>query len=153
MRVDLEVNGEAVRVEARPEMPLLWVLRDFVGLTGTKYSCGIGICGACVVHVDGTPARSCVTRIADVAGRSVTTIEGVGEDDLHRVQAAWIEDQVPQCGYCQAGQIMSVTALLDAIPEPSSEDIVTALSGNLCRCGTYPRIRRAVRRLTEPGEP
>jgi len=145
--VKLVVNGKPVTVTAEPDTPLLWVLRDKLGLTGTKFGCGIAQCGACTVHVDGQARRSCAMPIADLAGKRITTIEGlVTPAQLHAVQEAWIAENVPQCGYCQAGQIMSTVALLAANPSPTDEDIDSALSANLCRCGTYPRIRRAVQR-------
>jgi aerobic-type carbon monoxide dehydrogenase small subunit (CoxS/CutS family) len=140
------VNGQEHRVEADPAMPLLWVLRDLLGLTGTKYGCGISQCGACTVLVDGKPLRSCTTPVSVVSGKSITTIEGLSKDRSHPVQQAWIEEQVPQCGYCQSGQILSAVALLQRQPQPSDADIDEAMSGVLCRCGTYPRIRRAIRR-------
>ena len=140
----LVVNGAALEVEADPNMPLLWVLRDKLKLTGTKYGCGIAQCGACTVHVDGNPIRSCVLPISAVSG-AVTTIEGLADGgNLHPLQEAWIEHDVPQCGYCQAGQIMSAASLLATTPEPTDADIDTALAGNYCRCGTYIRIRKAV---------
>ncbi len=140
----LTVNGQSHEVDVNPNMPLLWVLRDKLKLTGTKYGCGIAQCGACTVHVDGAPVRACVLPVSAVAG-AVTTIEGLAADgELHALQAAWIEHDVPQCGYCQAGQIMSAAALLAAKAEPSDADIDTALAGNYCRCGTYVRIRKAV---------
>ena len=142
--MQLIVNGQTHEVDVEPEMPLLWVLRDELGLTGTKYGCGIAQCGACTVHIDGFATRSCQVRIGDVAGE-VTTIEGLGQPDaLHAVQQAWVEHQVAQCGYCQSGQIMQAADLLAANPEPSDDDIDRVMSGNLCRCGTYPRIRAAV---------
>jgi aerobic-type carbon monoxide dehydrogenase small subunit (CoxS/CutS family) len=144
--VKLFVNGKPVTVSAEPETPLLWVLRDKLGLTGTKFGCGIAQCGACTVHVEGQAKRSCVMPIAEIAGKHVTTIEGVVGS---AVQEAWIAENVPQCGYCQAGQIMSAVALLAANPEPTDEDIDSALSANLCRCGTYPRIRKAVHRAAK----
>ena len=152
--VKLNVNGKTVEVDAEPSTPLLWVLREHVGLTGTKYGCGVAACGACTVHVDGQAVRSCQTTLGDVAGTSVTTIEGLGNPAaLHAVQAAWLDGQVAQCGYCQSGQIMQAAALLSTIPNPSDAEIDEAMSGNLCRCGTYPRIRAAVhdaaRRLQE----
>jgi aerobic-type carbon monoxide dehydrogenase small subunit (CoxS/CutS family) len=125
-------------------MPLLWALRDTLGLTGTKYGCGIGACGACTVHVDGQATRACLTPLASVDGKSVTTIEGLGADSLHAVQRAWMDENVPQCGYCQAGQIMNAAALLARVPRPTDEDIDNAMAGNLCRCGTYARIRKAI---------
>lgn len=141
----LTVNGTKVEVDVADDTPLLWVLRDTLGMTGTKFGCGIMQCGACTVHLDGRPVRSCVTRVEQAVDREVTTIEGLAEGDrLHPVQEAWLELQVPQCGYCQSGQIMSAVALLRAVPEPTREQIDRAMSGNLCRCGTYPRIRRAI---------
>ena len=140
----LRVNGTEHEVDVDPAMPLLWVLRDELGITGPKYGCGVAQCGACTVHIDGFAMRSCQVAIGDLEGE-VTTIEGLGSPEaLHAVQAAWIEGQVAQCGYCQSGQIMQAAALLAEIPEPSDEDIDDAMSGNLCRCGTYPRIRAAV---------
>jgi len=148
--VKLVVNGKPVEVDVEPDTPLLWVLRDRLGLTGTKFGCGIAQCGACTVHVDDRARRSCVLPVGDVAGHAVTTIEALGgapgAHGLHAVQQAWLAENVPQCGYCQAGQIMSTVALLRANPDPSDGDIDSALSANLCRCGTYPRIRRAVHR-------
>jgi aerobic-type carbon monoxide dehydrogenase small subunit (CoxS/CutS family) len=140
------VNGEEHEIDADGDMPLLWLLRDGLGLTGTKYGCGIGACGACTVHVDGTATRSCLTPISSVAGKSVTTIEGIGAGTMHVVQQAWIDENVPQCGYCQAGQIMSAAALLVRNSAPGDEDIDAAMAGNLCRCGTYSRIRKAIHR-------
>jgi len=142
--VTLTINGVRQDIDADDEMPLLWALRDALGLTGTKYGCGIGACGACTVHVDGEPTRSCITPLGGVAGKSVTTIEGLGADGLHAVQQAWKDENVPQCGYCQAGQIMSAAALLARNPRPSDAQIDSAMAGNLCRCGTYPRIRKAI---------
>lgn len=142
--VTVTINGVSHEIDADPEMPLLWALRDTLGMTGTKYGCGIGACGACTVHVDGQATRSCLTPLASVGGKSVTTIEGLGADGLHAVQQAWIEENVPQCGYCQAGQIMSAVSLLTKNSRPSDEDIDNAMAGNICRCGTYPRIRRAI---------
>ncbi len=144
--IKLQVNGQEHRVEADPAMPLLWVLRDLLGLTGTKYGCGISQCGACTVLVDGKPLRSCTTPVSAVSGKLITTIEGLSADRSHPVQQAWIEEQVPQCGYCQSGQILAAVALLERKPQPSDADIDAAMSGVLCRCGTYPRIRRAIRR-------
>ena len=147
MAVSFEWNGKTVEVEAAPDTPLLWVLRDHLDMTGTKFGCGIALCGACTVHVDGHPKRSCVTPVGDVADKPITTIEGLAtEAALHPVQQAWVEENVPQCGYCQSGQIMSAVALLRAKPQPSDTEIDDAMSANLCRCGTYPRIRRAVHR-------
>ncbi|MBY0330480.1 MAG: (2Fe-2S)-binding protein [Acetobacteraceae bacterium] len=143
--IDITVNGEARRLDLDPEMPLLWALRDHLELTGTKYGCGIAQCGACTVHVDGAPVRSCQTRIGDLQGRRVTTIEGLHREGRHPVQLAWIEAQVPQCGYCQSGQIMSAAALLARTPRPTDAEIDAAMAGNLCRCGTYQRIRAAIR--------
>lgn len=146
----LVVNGKPVTVTAEPDTPLLWVLRDKLGLTGTKFGCGIAQCGACTVHVDGQARRSCVMPILEMAGKSIVTIEGISTPEaLHAVQEAWIAENVPQCGYCQAGQIMSTVALLAANPTPTDDDIDSALSANLCRCGTYPRIRRAVHRAAK----
>jgi isoquinoline 1-oxidoreductase subunit alpha len=142
----LTVNRKRVQVDADPEMPLLWVLRDLLNLTGTKYGCGQGHCGACTVHVDGRPVRSCLTPIAQVEGKAVTTIEGLSADRSHPVQRAWIAEEVPQCGYCQSGQIMSACALLAEHRQPSDAQIDQAMAGNLCRCGTYQRIRQAVHR-------
>jgi len=143
--VKLTVNGEAVEVEVPADTPLLWVLRDHLDLTGTKYGCGIARCGACTVHLDGVPIRSCVTPASEVEGREVLTIEGLGAQALHAIQQAWIELAVPQCGYCQSGQIMSAVSLLRSVPDPTDEDIDAVLSANLCRCSTYPRIRAAVK--------
>jgi len=143
----LVINGKSTEVDVPAETPLLWVLREEVGLTGTKFGCGQALCGACTVHVDGVPRRSCVTPAGDVAGRSITTIEGLATAQaLHPVQAAWIEENVPQCGYCQSGQIMTAVALLHAKPAPTDAEIDDAMSANLCRCGTYPRIRLAIHR-------
>jgi aerobic-type carbon monoxide dehydrogenase small subunit (CoxS/CutS family) len=144
--VKLVVNGKPVTVDVDDDHPLLWVLRDKLGLTGTKFGCGVAQCGACTVHVDDQARRSCVLPVVEVAGRQVTTIEALGARGLHAVQEAWLAENVAQCGYCQAGQIMSTVALLRANPTPSDDDIDSALSANLCRCGTYPRIRRAVHR-------
>ncbi len=142
----LTVNGTARTVDVDPQTPLLWVLRDTLGLTGTKYGCGIAECGACTVLLDGEAIRSCVTPVADAVGHEVTTIEGLGGNGLHPVQRAWIEEEVPQCGYCQSGQIMAAAALLARNPHPDDAEIDDAMSGNLCRCGTYSRIRRAIHR-------
>jgi isoquinoline 1-oxidoreductase alpha subunit len=138
------INGTEREIEVEPTTPLLWVIRDHLDLTGTKFGCGMAQCGACTVHLDGFPIRSCVTPVIVTQGREITTIEGLAKDDLHPVQQAWMDHAVPQCGYCQFGQIMSTVALLRTKPEPSDADIDSALSGNLCRCGTYPRIRNAV---------
>ncbi len=145
----LKVNGKEHDLAASEEMPLLWVLRDLLGLTGTKYGCGMAQCGACTVHLDGQAVRSCVLPVGAVAGRAVTTIEGLSTGNLHPVQRAWIEMDVVQCGYCQSGQIMAAAALLKVKRKPSDAEIDAALSGNLCRCGTYQRIRAAVRRASE----
>lgn len=148
--VSLTVNGETREADVASDTPLLWVLRDSLGLTGTKYGCGIAQCGSCTVHLDGQPVRACTTPVSQAAGRTVTTVEGLADDDdLHPLQAAWIAENVPQCGFCQSGQLMSAAALLARNPRPSDADIDAALSGNLCRCGTYQRIRRAVRRAAE----
>ncbi|KAF1725523.1 (2Fe-2S)-binding protein [Pseudoxanthomonas japonensis] len=148
----LNVNGSEREVDATDDMPLLWVLRDLMGLTGTKFGCGIAQCGACTVHVDGSPLRACVTPASAVAGKKITTIEGLSADGSHPVQKAWAELDVVQCGYCQSGQIMSAAALLAVVPAPTDSDIDHALSGNLCRCGTYQRIRAAVHRAAELGK-
>lgn len=145
----LEVNGRELETDATPETPLLWVLRDHLGLTGTKFGCGMALCGACTVHLEGVPIRSCVTPLSAAEGRRITTIEGVSSDRSHPVQRAWMELDVPQCGYCQSGQIMSAVALLAAKPAPTDADIDAAMSGNICRCGTYPRIRKAIHRAAE----
>jgi aerobic-type carbon monoxide dehydrogenase small subunit (CoxS/CutS family) len=145
----LNVNGKSVEVDVDPETPLLWVLRDTLGLTGTKFGCGMALCGACTVHLGGQPVRACQTPISAVGEQAVTTIEGLSKDRSHPVQQAWIELDVPQCGYCQSGQIMSASALLETKPKPSDADIDAAMSGNLCRCGTYQRIRAAIRRASE----
>ena len=147
--ISIEVNGRGHEVEVDRETPLLWVLRDHLGLTGTKFGCGIALCGACTVHINGEPMRSCVTRVGDAAGKSITTIEGLSRDVSHPVQQAWLELRVPQCGYCQSGQIMSAAALLARNSNPSDEDIDAAMNGNLCRCGTYGRIRAAIKRAAE----
>ena len=144
--VTLEINGRQQIVDADPEMPLLWVLRDLLNLTGTKYGCGIGLCGACTVHMDGAAIRACQTPLATAADRRIVTIEGLGSNGLHPVQEAWIAEQVPQCGYCQPGQIMSAAALLARKPHPADADVDQAMAGNVCRCATYFRIRNAIRR-------
>jgi isoquinoline 1-oxidoreductase alpha subunit len=146
MSIKLTVNGRATSVEAPAEMPLLWVLRDLLDLKGTKYGCGMSVCGMCTVHVDGEATRSCVTPVASVAGKKITTIEGLSADGSHPVQRAWMEVDVAQCGYCQAGQIMSAAALLAKTPKPTAAQIDAAMDGNLCRCGTYLRIREAIRK-------
>lgn len=149
MLFQLNVNGSSYDVDDDPETPLLWVLRDRIGLTGTKFGCGIAQCGACTVHIDGEAVRSCSITVADSVGSEITTIEGLSGDNSHPLQRAWIEHTVPQCGYCQSGQIMSAAALLKQIPNPSDSEIDAAMAGNLCRCGTYQRIRRAIRRAAE----
>jgi isoquinoline 1-oxidoreductase subunit alpha len=145
--ITLKVNGQDSSVEAPAQMPLLWVLRDLLGLTGTKFGCGIGQCGACTVHLDGRPVRSCLVPIGSVGGRAITTVEGVGATPSGaKIQRAWLDLEVIQCGYCQSGQIMSAAALLTAAPQPTDADINAAMSGNICRCGTYVRIRDAIKR-------
>ena len=148
--VSLTVNGEQREVDVASDTPLLWVLRDSLGLTGTKYGCGISLCGACTVHLDGQPVRACTTPVSQAEGREVTTIEGLaGEGVRHPLQEAWVAENVPQCGFCQSGQLMSAAALLERNPEPSDADIDAAMNGNLCRCGTYQRIRRAIHRAAD----
>ncbi|MFK8077617.1 MAG: (2Fe-2S)-binding protein [Granulosicoccus sp.] len=143
--ISLTINGEAYEVDVQPEMPLLWVLRDELGLTGTKYGCGIAQCGACTVHLDGIAVRSCQLRVGSLQGASITTIEGLGTPNaMHAVQEAWSEKQVAQCGYCQSGQMMQAASLLTTTPKPTDAQIDAVMSGNLCRCGTYPRIRAAI---------
>jgi isoquinoline 1-oxidoreductase subunit alpha len=144
--MNLRINGREQTVNVAAETPLLWVLRDTLQLTGTKFGCGAGLCGACTVHLDGQAARSCATPVSEASGKNITTIEGLSANGLHPLQQAWIAEQVPQCGYCQAGQIMAAAALLERIPQPSDEQITQAMNGNLCRCGTYDRIRRAIHR-------
>jgi len=146
--INLTINGEPHELDVDPTTPLLWVIREQAGLNGTKFGCGIAQCGACTVHLNGSPIRSCRTPVQAVAGKEITTIEGVGSVDgeLHPVQQAWIDEQVPQCGYCQSGQVMSAVALLTKNPSPSDRDIDLAMSGNVCRCGTYPRIRRGIKK-------
>ncbi|MBS1108283.1 MAG: Aerobic-type carbon monoxide dehydrogenase, small subunit CoxS/CutS like protein [Anaeromyxobacteraceae bacterium] len=144
--ITFTLNGKPVQVDVPRQMPLLWVIRDTLGQTGTKFGCGAGLCGACTVHVDGQAIRSCITDVGTLEGQAVTTIEGLGKGKLHVLQDAWLAEDVAQCGYCQPGQIMSAAALLAAKPRPTDAEIDEALSGNLCRCGTYPRIRAAVRR-------
>ena len=146
----LLVNGTDHEIDADPTMPLLWAIRDLLNMTGTKYSCGAGLCGACTVHLDGKAVRSCITPLAAAEGKSVTTIEGLSRDGTHPVQEAWSEHQVPQCGYCQPGQIMQAAALLSENPNPDSAEIDKAMEGNICRCGTYPRIKAAIMDLAEP---
>jgi isoquinoline 1-oxidoreductase alpha subunit len=146
----LNINGRTVDVQAEADTPLLWVLRDELQMSGTKFGCGMALCGACTVHLDGQPSRACVTPVSAAAGKKITTIEAIGESAVgQRVQAAWAEIDVPQCGYCQSGQIMAATALLKAIPKPSDKDIDQAMSGNICRCGTYPRIRAAIHKAAK----
>ena len=147
--ITLNVNGKDVQTDVEQDTPLLWVLRDTLSLTGTKYGCGMALCGACTVHLDGQPIRSCVTPVSAVAAKRITTIEGLSTDSSHPVQRAWIELDVPQCGYCQSGQIMSAAALLAQTPQPSDADIDAAMSGNICRCGTYQRIRAAIHRAAQ----
>ncbi|HKW61765.1 MAG TPA: (2Fe-2S)-binding protein [Candidatus Acidoferrum sp.] len=146
MAITFTLNGKSKTVDVSPEMPLLWVLRDTLNMTGTKFGCGMALCGACTVHINGEATRSCITPISSVSGKTVMTIEGLSEDGTHPVQKAWIEEDVPQCGYCQSGQIMSAVALLAKKPHPSDADIDGAMSGNICRCGTYQRIRKAIHR-------
>jgi aerobic-type carbon monoxide dehydrogenase small subunit (CoxS/CutS family) len=146
MMISLTVNGKQERVDVSPDMPVLWVLRESLNMTGTKFGCGIGQCGACTVHLDGKPIRSCSTPASAAAGKKITTIEGLSSDSSHPLQQAWIAEQVPQCGYCQSGQIMSAAALLATNKKPTDQDIDRAMSGNICRCGTYQRIRRAIKR-------
>ena len=153
--INFTLNGKAQTVDVSPEMPLLWVLRDTLNMTGTKFGCGMALCGACTVHINGEPARSCSTPISSVAGKKVTTIEGLSADGTHPVQQAWIAEDVPQCGYCQSGQIMSAVALLTKKANPTDSDIDDAMSGNICRCGTYQRIRKAIHRAAgmQSGKP
>lgn len=146
---DLSINGKIVRVETEADMPVLWAVRDLVGLTGTKYSCGMALCGACTILVDGEPLRSCVTTVSAVAGRKITTIEGLEGKIGSAVQTAWQDLSVPQCGYCQSGQILAATALLTQKPKPTDQDIDTAMAGNICRCGTYADIRRAIHKAAD----
>jgi isoquinoline 1-oxidoreductase alpha subunit len=144
MSTSFDLNGKPITLDADPNMPLLWAVREVAGLPGTKFGCGMALCGACTVHLDGKAVRSCITPLSAVAGRKVTTIEGLASAPAKAVQAAWVELQVPQCGYCQSGQIMSATALLESNPAPTDADIDGAMSGNICRCGTYSRIRAAI---------
>ena len=148
--ISLDINGKTYQVEAGPEVPLLWVIREHLKLTGTKFGCGIGACGSCTVHIDGKAVRSCQTPAGSAAGKKITTIEGLA--DTHPVVKAWIKEQVPQCGYCQSGQIMQAAALLAEDPNPSEDRIVSAMDGNLCRCGTYPRIKLAIRSAAKEGK-
>jgi isoquinoline 1-oxidoreductase alpha subunit len=148
--VSLKINGEVRNIDAPPDMPLLWVLRDIVGLTGTKFGCGIAQCGACTVHLDGASVRSCVLAVGSIGPRAITTIEGIGASPAGaKVQKAWLDLEVVQCGYCQSGQIMSATALLNSTPHPEDSDIDTAMAGNICRCGTYVRIRAAIKHAAQ----
>ena len=149
--IALSVNGERRDIDAPPETPLLWALRERLGLTGTKFGCGVAQCGACTVHVDGVPVRSCVTSLAQIEGRAVTTIEGLSKDGTHPLQQAWIAEQAPQCGYCQSGQIMSAAALLTEKKHPTRAEIVAHMNGNICRCGTYLRIIAAIERAAREG--
>jgi len=148
-RVNLLVNGKSHEIDVAPETPLLWVLRDTLGLTGTKFGCGMGLCGACTVHLDGNAVRSCQTPVRSVGAKKITTIEGLSSDRSHPVQRAWIAEQVPQCGYCQSGQIMQAASFLSKTPHPTREQIDEAMSGNICRCATYQRIRRAIQRAAD----
>lgn len=143
--ITLKVNNKSYKVDADPKMPLLWAIRDLVGLTGTKYGCGIAQCGACTVHMAGVPVRSCSIPVSAAANKDITTIEGISSDNSHPVQQAWIQEQVPQCGYCQSGQIMAAAALLKKNANPTDKDIDAAMQGHICRCGTYPRIRKAIK--------
>ncbi|HTD32537.1 MAG TPA: (2Fe-2S)-binding protein [Candidatus Elarobacter sp.] len=145
----LTINGTSHDVDVPDDMPLLWVIRDVVGMTGTKFGCGVAQCGACTVHLDGQPTRSCVTAVSQANGKQITTVEGLSPDGSHPVQRAWVEHAVPQCGYCQSGQMMSAAALLAKSKAPSDADIDAAMSGNICRCGTYPRIKAAIKRAGE----
>jgi aerobic-type carbon monoxide dehydrogenase small subunit (CoxS/CutS family) len=147
--LQLTVNDKVVDLDVSPETPVLWVLRDHLGMTGTKFGCGMALCGACTVHLDGVATRSCVLPVSAVNGKRITTIEGLSANRSHPVQRAWLDIDVPQCGYCQSGQIMSAAALLKANPQPSDADIDAAMSGNICRCGTYPRIRAAIHRAAD----
>jgi len=148
-KLSLNVNGENQEIDVDPKMPLLWSLRDYLGLTGTKFGCGIAQCGACTVHLDGNPVRSCALPTSVAVGKKITTIEGLSKNNDHAIQLAWIAQQVPQCGYCQSGQIMSAAALLKRKPNPTDEDIDSAMSSVLCRCGTYPRIRKAIKEASK----
>lgn len=142
---NLSINGKSYKIEADPTMPLLWAIRDLAQLTGTKYGCGMSQCGACTVHLNGNPVRSCTLPVSAAATQKITTIEGLSEDNSHPLQKAWIQEQVPQCGYCQSGQLMAAAALLKKNPNPTDEDITTAMQGHICRCGTYLRIRKAIK--------
>lgn len=145
MAISFNLNGSTVSVQAEPDTPLLWVIRDEVGLTGTKFGCGAGLCGACTVHVNGQPVRACQTPVSSIAGKKIATVESLSADNSNPLQKAWVKHQVPQCGYCQSGQLMSAAALLSKNKNPSDSDIDNAMSGNLCRCGTYTRIRAAIK--------
>jgi isoquinoline 1-oxidoreductase alpha subunit len=145
--ISLEINGKQYEVDVDPDVPLVWVIREYLGLTGTKFGCGVGLCGSCTVHLDGKAQRSCITTVGSVQGRKITTIEGLPED--HPIKRAWIEEQVPQCGYCQPGQIMQAASLLSEDPNPTDEKIVNTMQGNLCRCGTYPFIKQAIKRAAK----
>ena len=147
--VKLKINGEVKNLDIEPDMPLLWALRDIVQLTGSKYGCGKGLCGACTVHLNGQPIRSCVTPVSSIEGQEITTIEGLSENGDHPVQIAWQEINVPQCGYCQSGQIMSASALIESNKNPDDGAIDAAMAGNICRCGTYPRIRQAIKQAAK----
>lgn len=149
--ITLQVNGSERKIDVPADTPLLWVLRDTLDLTGTKYGCGAGLCGACTVHLDGEAVRSCVTPVSAAAGKTITTIEGLSRSGSHPLQQAWISEDVPQCGYCQSGQIMQAAALLAKTPHPSEQEVIDAMTGNLCRCGTYDRIRRAIQRAASSG--
>ena len=151
MAINFTINGKTATIDAAPDTPLLWVVREHLKLTGTKYGCGAGMCGACTVHLDGHAVRSCQTPVSSVAGKSITTIEGLSAKGDHPLQQAWVELQVPQCGYCQSGQIMQAAALLAVNKSPSREDIVRHMDGNICRCGTYPRIVRAIEQAAKQG--
>jgi isoquinoline 1-oxidoreductase subunit alpha len=145
-KINLTVNTKVYNIEVDPTMPLLWAIRDYIGLTGTKYGCGIAQCGACTVHLDGKAVRSCSIPVGSVGDKNITTIEGLSPEGKHPLQLAWVEEDVPQCGYCQAGQIMTAAVLLKEHPNPTDEEIVAAMKGNICRCGTYPRIQKAIKR-------
>ena len=147
--IELTINGKRQSVDVAPDTPLLWVLRDSLGMTGTKYGCGMALCGACTVHLDGDAIRSCSTPVSAASGKKITTIEGLSADGSHKLQQAWVAEQVPQCGYCQSGQIMQAAALLSKTPQPSDAEIDAAMAGNVCRCGTYQRIRAAIHRAAE----
>ena len=147
--IELTINGKRQSVDVAPDTPLLWVLRDSLGMTGTKYGCGMALCGACTVHLDGDAIRSCSTPVSAASGKKITTIEGLSADGSHKLQQAWVAEQVPQCGYCQSGQIMQAAALLSKTPKPNDAEIDAAMAGNVCRCGTYQRIRAAIHRAAE----